>query len=161
LVPPTETPEPATLQARVLINELLPSPSMVDWDGDGIANESDEWIELVNAGDGVMKLGGWSIVSGGRAYVLPKDVVLASGGLLVLFQTQTGIELTDSGGLIQLLDRQEMLHDQSRYPGLSFDASYSRDKLGVWHADWTPSPGRSNSPDGSDWIAREHESTIR
>lgn len=161
LVPPTETPEPTPVLARVLINELLPVPSAMDWDGDGTAGEIDEWIELVNIGDRAVKLGGWSIVGGERAYVLPEGFVLESGEFLVLFRTQTGFVLDDSGGKIQLLDRQAKVRDDASYPALQADASYSRDKLGVWHLDWPPSPGRPNSPDGPDLKPLPHEPTVR
>jgi hypothetical protein len=145
----------------VLINEMLPAPSAVDWDGDGMANAIDEWIELVNIGNGKVKLSGWSIVSGGQVYVLPEDFELESGGFVVLFRARTGIELDDSGGQIQLLDSKDRLQDSVSYPALQIDASYSRDKFGEWHSDWPPSPGRPNWPVGPDLQKMPHEPTVR
>jgi hypothetical protein len=145
----------------VLINEVLPAPSAVDWDGGGTANAIDEWIELVNISDDKVKLSGWSIVSGEQVYVLPRGFELGPGGLLVLFRIDTGIEFDDSGGHIQLLDPKDKIQDSVSYPALEADASYSRDKLGVWHSDWPPSPGRPNWPSGPDLQVLPHEPTIR
>jgi hypothetical protein len=145
----------------VFINEVLPAPTAVDWDGDGTANEIDEWIELVNIGDGKVKVSGWSVVSGEQVYVLPRGFELEPGGFLVLFRAGTGIDLDDSGGQIQLLDSKDRLQDGMSYPVLPADASYSRDKFGEWHSDWPPSPGHPNWPNEPELQALPHEPTVR
>ena len=46
---PTATPSasaPAPARPAVVINEVLPAPRAVDWDGDGKVNAADEWIEV-------------------------------------------------------------------------------------------------------------------
>jgi hypothetical protein len=161
LVPPLETPEPTLVRPRVFINEVLPAPTAVDWDGDGTANEIDEWVELVNIGDGKVKVSGWSVVSGEQVYVLPRGFELEPGGFLVLFRAGTGIDLDDSGGQIQLLDSKDRLQDGMSYPVLPADASYSRDKFGEWHSDWPPSPGHPNWPNEPELQALPHEPTVR
>ena len=160
-IPPTATPEPPPVRVRVLINEILPTPAEVDWDGDGTADESDEWIELTNAGDETIQMGGWSIVSDGQAYILPKGTVLEPGGFLVLFRAQTGIKLADAGGQIQLLGPQGRVRDGIAYPQLETDGSYSRDAEGMWHVGWPPSPGQPNLPTGLAPIRSMPETAIR
>jgi hypothetical protein len=160
-VPPTATSEPTPVEASVLINEILPVSVAVDWDADDAANGQDEWIELVNADDDKVKLGGWSIVSGGQTYVLPNGIVLKRGEFLVLYQSQTGIELNDAGGQIQLLGPKGKVRASASYPALLPDASHSRDEHGGWHSDWPPSPWQLNSPNGLDMVPAQHEPMVR
>jgi hypothetical protein len=155
--PPTATPEPTPVKQLVLINEILSVPGETDWDGDGVPSVSDEWIELLNAGDRNVNLAGWTLVSGQQAYVLPGGLVLKPNGILVLYQKQTGIVLGDDGGQIQLLGPKGRVRDSAIFGPLGPDASYSRDALGVWHADWPPSPGRPNSPNGPDLVPAPDE----
>jgi hypothetical protein len=35
----------------IYLNELLPDPDDIDWDGDGTVDSTDEWIELFNPGE--------------------------------------------------------------------------------------------------------------
>jgi hypothetical protein len=150
-VPPTATATPAVSTSKVLINEILTLPSAVDWDGDGTADERDEWIELFNAGSSPIDLGGWALAHGeGRRalYRIPRGTVLRPGALLVLYQRQSGLVLNDVGGEIRLLGPRGKVRDSVVYPNLLPDASYSRDAQGVWHEDWQPTPGQPNHPSG-------------
>jgi hypothetical protein len=147
-VPPTPEPPPVITPTMVLINEILPAPATVDWDGDGIADQRDEWIELYNAGSGVVDLSGWVLSNGLDVYLIPSGTLLQPGALEVFYGQQTGILLGDSGGTVQLTGSADEAIDSVVYVALDPDASYSRDENGGWHSDWPPSPGRANSPLG-------------
>jgi hypothetical protein len=152
-VPPTATPVPPTATPErkpiVLLNEILAAPVLIDWDGDGTANEQDEWIELFNAGTNPIDLGGWALTDGESdhtIYRFPWGVVLEPGALVVIYQRQTGLVLDDDGGEVRLLGPEGRARDRVDYPYLTPDASYSRDEHGVWHSDWPPTPDRLNEP---------------
>jgi hypothetical protein len=132
-----------------VINEVLPAPKAVDWDGDGKANAADEWIEIHNASARPVDLSGWRLEVGkgaGSVYRIPRGTVLRAGAILVLYQRQTRLRLEDTGGTVRLVDRSGKVADSVRYGALGSDASYSRDAKNVWHGDWPPSPGRPNVP---------------
>ena len=78
--------------AAVRLNEILPAPSAVDWNGDGAANSDDEWVELINLGSQPIDLAGWAlddIVDGGSTpYVFPAGTALAPGGFLVIYRSR-------------------------------------------------------------------------
>ena len=120
---------------------------MADWDGDGTANEQDEWIELYNIGQAPAVLGGWILDNGeegGASYTIPAGVVLDPGEYAVFYQSVTGIELDDQGGTVRLRGPGGRVRDSVDYPNLGPDTSYSRDRSGIWHRDWPPSPGTRN-----------------
>jgi hypothetical protein len=131
--------------AGVWINELLPVPSAVDWNSDGVVDASDEWIELYNAGGMSVDIGSWSLV-GGLAdtliYTIPAGTVLEPGAFIVLYRAQTAIALET--GRIRLVNSGGEVVDAVAFAGLGADASYSWDGVSAWRADWTPSPGAPN-----------------
>jgi hypothetical protein len=141
-VPPTPTP------TTLLLNEVLPAPGAVDWDGNGTADEQDEWIELYNSSTITVELAGWRLDNGVSSYLLPGETVLEPGALVVLYRQQTGLILDDRGGSVQLVGPRSEKADSVTYGPLSLDASYSRDEAGAWHSDWPPSPGHPNLPIG-------------
>ena len=132
-----------------MINEVLPAPKTVDWDGDGKANAADEWIELLNTTGRPIDLNGWRLETGrggGTVYRFPRGTMLRAGAILAFYQRQTRLKLDDAGGLVRLVDRGGKVVDSVRYGALSADASYSRDAKNVWHSDWPPSPASPNVP---------------
>jgi hypothetical protein len=136
----------------VAINEVLPAPKAVDWDGDRKANAADEWIELLNTTRRPLDMSGWRLETGragGAVYRIPRGTVLGAGAILVLYQRQTHLILEDTGGLVRLADRNDKGVDSVRYGALGPDASYSRDPKDIWHSDWPPSPGSANLPPGA------------
>ena len=133
----------------MVINEILPAPRTVDWDGDGKANAADEWIEIHNASVRPVDLSGWRLETGkggGINYRIPRGTTLRAGAILVFYQRQTRLKLDDAGGTVRLVDRSGKVADTVRYGALSPDASYSRDAKNAWHGDWPPSPGSANLP---------------
>jgi hypothetical protein len=148
---PTETPTATATppSGGVRLNEVLPAPGTVDWDGDGAANELDEWIELYNAGSEPVDLSGWLLddgEEGSEPYPIVSGTVLLPGELAVFYRQQTGITLDDDGDQVRLSDADGTAVDAVILDALAGDASYSRDEAGDWHADWPPSPGALNLP---------------
>lgn len=143
---PTETPVPF---AGVWLNEVLPAPGRVDWDGNGTATQLDEWIELYNTGPAAVDLSGWFLDDGPRGskpYRIPAGMILKSGSFAVFYRRKTNIELDNSGDQVRLIKADGTVLDEVTFGALGFDTSYSRDEAGTWHANWPPSPGAPNLP---------------
>lgn len=160
--PPTQTPTPTVLstgtatitppvsQAQICLSEFLPAPRSVDWDGDGQANSRDEWIELYNASETDIDLGGWTLDDragqGSNPHVFAAGTMIASGGYAIFFLRDTGVALNNDGDEIRLLAPDGRLVDQVTYERAQYDVSYSRmgTCTGAWVTDLAPSPGRAN-----------------
>jgi hypothetical protein len=141
----TSTTPPLT---GVRLNEILPAPAAVDWDGDGTADALDEWIELTNTGVVTVDIGGWSLeaASGGAAYAIPAGTLIGPDGFIVLYRAATGVALNDDGDGVRLLRPGGAVEDMVLFGALGADRSYSRDESSAWHDDWSPSPGAVNLP---------------
>jgi hypothetical protein len=161
---PTNTPVPTkqpTADPTIRLNELLPLAGTTDWNGDGTADEMDEWIELYNSGKQSVNLSGWSISAASseeRAFQFPEETVIQPGHYLVLYRSETDLNLPESGGEVYLSNNNGQLGDMVVYPALPADASFSRDNFGRWQSDWPPRPGKFNSPSGAGW---QHEARHR
>lgn len=145
---PTATP---TRTPGVWLNELLPVPGKVDWDGDKKVTVKDEWIELTNASRRAIDISGWSLeASSGRAakrvFRIPRRTTLPAGGFLVFYDKQTKLSMEDTGGQVSLYNATGKLVDSVRYGALTPDSSYSLGRDWVWRSDWPPSPGKVNLP---------------
>ncbi len=136
----TATPTVPAL-AGVRINEILPVPGAVDWDGNGTVNVQDQWLELYNSSLITVNVGGWSImrvsasdrasghdnqVSQEGQYSLPADTMLQPGAFLVVYGLQSGLVLDIGGGQIRLLDARGQQVDGVVYSALAPDVSLSR-----------------------------------
>ena len=148
---PTMTPTAVEYDRTALrLNEVLPAPAEIDWNGDGAANTNDEWIEVYNRGSAAIDLGGWlldDIAAGGSApYVIPAGTLLQPGGFLVLFRDRTGVTLNNDGDTVRLLGPDAAEVDTFTYAKAKNDRSYSRstDGDGAWTETYPPSPGRAN-----------------
>ncbi len=151
-ITPTVTPTvPAGPWPQVRLNEFLPRPAAVDWDGNGSVDAYDEWIELYSLADSVVDLGGWALddIPGGSApYVFPRGTLLAPGGFLVRHRSLTGVALNQDADTVRLLAPDGTAVDSISYSGPRPDASYSRavDGVGEWTETYPPSPGEPNRP---------------
>lgn len=149
--PPTAAP-PATLApgVRVLVNEYLPSPRAVDWDGDGQATRDDEWVELFNAGDALVALRGWQlddIAEGGSTpFVFPDGAVIAPRGHLVVFKKESGLSLNNDSDSVRLLHPDGSPADAHSFDRSQPDQSIARQADGdpAWTDSLAPSPGGPN-----------------
>jgi hypothetical protein len=131
----------------VRLNEVLPAPDATDWDGDGTADEADEWIELYNGSEAMINISGWQVDNGsiqGSIYYLPPETILRPGEFLVLYRQKTGIALTDGGSQVRLLNRAGKIVDIVTIGALEGDTSYGRDEQGRWQVIPLPSPGKAN-----------------
>lgn len=126
---------------------MLPAPLNVDWDGNGVAQANDEWIELYNAGPDTVDLRGWMLddaKGGSKPFRFDESTVLDPYAYLVLYRRQTHLVLEDRGDQVRLLDPNGRIIDTVTFGQLAFDASFARDPSGIWHSDWSPTPGRAN-----------------
>jgi hypothetical protein len=136
------------LPEAVVLNEILPTPNGVDWDGDGAADYQDEWIELYNAGSTTVGLGGWRVQeASGATYVIPLDTNLAPAGYLVLYRRETGLALNNDDETVGLYRADGTSADHYEYgDGPSYDVGLCRlpDGNGDWHSRCDPTPGGPN-----------------
>ena len=150
---PTFTPTPTSTHdwpASVVLNEILPAPHAVDWDSDGRADSSDEWVELLNLENRPVNLRGWAlddIADGGSSpWVISRDLWLSAGGYLVLFKHETGLTLNNDGDAVRLLRPGGFVVDETQFPPMAYDRSWSRTVDGIWTNGYPPSPGQDNRP---------------
>ncbi len=146
----TTTPAPtatATPWPRVRLNEVLPRPMSVDWDGNGVANAYDEWIEVYNLEPYPIDLGGWALddmaFGGTSPYIFPPGTVLEPMGFLVRHRSGTGVALNQDADTARLLAPDGLEVDAFSYTNPTADRSYSRavDGFGEWMEGFSPSPG--------------------
>ena len=78
-----------------VLNEFLPEPHAIDWNGDGQARFDDEWIELYNLGAAPASLSGWAVADATQAYTLPLGAIIWPRGYLLLYRSQTHRTLGD------------------------------------------------------------------
>jgi hypothetical protein len=156
---PTATPQltPTPVATTVRLNEVLPSPRDVDWDGNGAASYLDEWIELANLGDQPVELGGWRLADGpptghepAGVYLLPAGTVLPARGYLLLFRAQSALALNANDEWLRLLYPDGSEADRLHYDQFSgYDQSWCRlpDGVGDWSRYCLESPGQPNQVD--------------
>ncbi len=143
----------------VRLNEVLASPRDVDWDAGGTADYMDEWVELINAGESTVSLGGWKLADGppdggpesqqalGRTYTLPAGTLLAPGQFLLVFRQQSGLALDAGEEWVRLLLPDGGLADLFHYDVFSgYDRSWCRlpDGSGPWSRECQETPGQAN-----------------
>jgi hypothetical protein len=132
----------------IVINELVPAPSAVDWDGDGTPDYRDEWVELLNLGDSTVGLGAWQVEdTSGAAYVIPLGAVLPPGGYGVFHRRETNIAFNNDADTLILSRPDGTIADSHQYDdGPGYDVGLCRlpDGGGGWHDRCDPTPGGPN-----------------
>jgi len=146
---PTATPtgSPTPFPSGVTLNELLPDPDAVDWDGDAATTEEDEWIELYNAGADTAHLAGWALADAARSYTLPAGALIEPQGWLVFFRRQTRLALNNDGDQVRLIRPDGGVADQFEYtksPGPDRSYCRSSDGTGAWTRDCVVTLGQAN-----------------
>ncbi|MBI2844956.1 MAG: lamin tail domain-containing protein [Chloroflexi bacterium] len=92
----------------------------------------DEWVELYNASDAPVDLGGWILddsddKGSSNPYLIPPGTIIPAKGRIVLFRSTTHITLNDEKETVRLLHPDGTQADRYRYkktPG--YDRSFSR-----------------------------------
>lgn len=142
-------PAATAIPGRVVINEVLIRPHY-DWDGSGVANTGDEFIELYNLGPGAVDLQGWILDDmrnrGSKPFTLPQ-LTISPGGFAVFFRSQTRIALNDSGDAVRLMSPSGGVIDRIRYLRVrAYNLSYGRLPDGSWNLAYGlwPTPRRPN-----------------
>jgi len=135
----------------IRLNELLPQPQRVDWNGDGTLNGDDSYVELYNGADTPCDLSGWQLDdqanAGSAPYTFPAGTVLGAYHLRVLFRGTTHITFEPYGDSVRLVQPDLRLVDQYSYFSSSPDTSFSVSVDGrTWVRSYPPSPGRPNLP---------------
>lgn len=150
---PTPTPSPTAGIPFISLNEVLPAPHLIDWNGDGVPDQDDEYIELYNAGPTIVDLGGWQLDdragSGTNPYTIPAGRLIPPGGFALFFRSETGVALNNTGSDdVRLLAPGGSRAEVFTYSNPTVDWSYSKEHDGgtTWTADFPPSPGTSNQP---------------
>ncbi len=149
-IPPTATNTPTALPVTmsVRINEVLPMPLEIDWNGDGTADEQDEWIELVNNSSQPVNVASWylaTVVDADFPYRIPRGTVIQPFSVTVFYCADMGLAIDDEQDTLRLIDAQGQVVDTVQVPGLLPDTSYSWDPASEeWRSDWAPSPGTPN-----------------
>ncbi len=156
---PTSTRPPFTLPTPfasvIAVNELLARPKSTDWNGDGMIDANDEWIELYNSGQSRVDLSGWHLsASDGRAstaYTFPPGTTIASRSYRVFYGSMTKVALGAAGGELRLLYPDGRVADVVRFPALGPDQSFERssDRGRNWTVECIPTPHASNCVAGA------------
>jgi len=146
---PTSTLPPSGI---VMLNEILPAPKNIDFDGDGAVNSADEYVELYNTADVAMDIGGWWLddnEAGSVPYLIKAGTIIDAHGFVLLFHADTGVALNNDGDKVRLLAPDgHTVMDEMSYEASHYDAAWSRtiDGGGVWTEEYEPSPGGPNQP---------------
>lgn len=146
-IAPTPSPTPLPW-AEIRLNEFMPAP-FHDWNGDGTLDTGDEWVELYNASNQSVDLGGWKLddgKGGSPPYVIPAGTLIKAHGWRVLFASETQIGLNNDGDTVRLLHPDGTVANKKKYAPLETNKSYSRAPDGgdKWVTTCLPTPHKAN-----------------
>ncbi|MEI6755659.1 MAG: lamin tail domain-containing protein [bacterium] len=123
------------------ISELLPNPS-------GSGNDSvDEYIELYNPNDTSFDLSGFVLQSGTttlRKYTFPSNTLLSPNSFTAFYSETTGLNLSNNGGLVKLLDPFGNSISATAQYGSAKDGNSWALANGKWSWSSQPTPNASN-----------------
>jgi hypothetical protein len=143
----TATPTATDFPRGVRLNELLSNAKFKDWNRDNVQDVNDQWIELYNLGTKPVDVTNWILDTGNNtpAYILPKGSSVPAGGFLILFRTDTLLNL-DGYSFLRLLHPDYSVEDEVLYPPLDADRVFARAQNGVgpWRPLCVPTPKTSN-----------------
>jgi len=108
---------PTWIPGKVVINDVLIHPHY-DWEGTGVFDPKDEFIELLNLGPFAVNLRGCWLDdiadAGSNPYELP-GVTLRPGEFVAFFRSHTRIALNDGGDIARLLSSDARAIDKISY----------------------------------------------
>ncbi|OGL98118.1 hypothetical protein A2304_03485 [Candidatus Uhrbacteria bacterium RIFOXYB2_FULL_57_15] len=131
----TQTESPAESNGNLIMNEL-------------VSDADAEWIEILNAGDDAVALGGWTVRDATlKATALP-DQTLAAGQFVVVYDPSG--KLNNDGDTVELLNPAGMVVDSVEYgtdavPAADKPNSLARGENGEWRVTETSTPGAANA----------------
>ncbi len=131
--------------SQIKFYEVLPHPSKIDWNRDGIKNTKDEWIELVNFSNKKVDLNGWMLQDkSGKTYTI-KNETIDPENFLAIYGLESKISINDSGETLYLLDPTGKVVDFLKIPSSSSKKDASFALWGNrWHWTNTPTPSAVN-----------------
>jgi PKD repeat protein len=101
--------------SNLRVSEIYPSPKKGE----------QEWIEIYNASDEAVSIGGWKLAQEeGKAKELPLDLVIGPREYKVLTSVITHLKLKNDGGGFHLLSPDGMVAERVRYPKIKSGYSY-------------------------------------
>jgi len=112
----------------ILLNEINSSPKLFDANNDGVVNDSDEFIELVNVCEDEILLQGYiidDVENGGSApYVIQKELIIGPNQYLVFFRDETKILLNNSNEEVYLLNPNGDIMNKFSFVSSNYDKSF-------------------------------------
>ena len=147
-ISPTGTPTSYPFQS-VVLNEVLPRPGH-DWNGDGVVDFNDEYIEIINRGGSPVNLLNWQLDdeynSGSDPYRIP-SITLQSGARIAIFGYTSHISLSDGGDTVRLLNSNSQIVDVLTYTVVKeADQSWCRfPENGFWNPNCFLTPNEENA----------------
>ena len=148
------------LTGQVVINELMASNSLHADDPD--FEGSSDWIELYNASDSEIDLGGWFVtdnLSDTLKWAVPVGTTIPAGGHLVLWcdgentveeNIHTSFKLSSLGEELGVYNAELTLVDSLVFSGLDTDVSFGRVTDGNSEWAWFNVPTRGSSNDAAE-----------
>lgn len=121
----------------IRLNEIHPSPREVDLNGDGLANDNDEFIEIYNSCDEDISLMGYTLddIEGGGSnpYVIPYELIVEAKGYYLFWKQETKIILNNTNEDVVLRTATGELVDKFSYKSSVYDYSYQyNDEWSEW-----------------------------
>ena len=147
---PSEQQEPPA-KIEVYLSELIPNPLGADSDL--------EFIEIVNLGDSVVDLSGWTITDPTKIFVIGTDILLEPKKYLVFYAHETHINLNNDGDTIKFFDKNNELKDAIQYGKTK--EGFSLVKIdGSWLWTQEATPGEKNKLSASSDMPGTETQTI-
>lgn len=150
----TRTPTPFPIDARLIINEILPRPGF-DWNQDGLTDVYDEFIEVKNLSPINVDMQGWRLDTGNGSVIfsLPEGT-LQPNERIVFYSAETNLLLSDGGETVRLINPSGKIYDAYTYTvAKAEDESICRlpdgNVYGGWFDDCLPTPNLSNTREGN------------
>ncbi|MFB3765172.1 MAG: lamin tail domain-containing protein [Methanotrichaceae archaeon] len=133
---------------NVVINELLPNPSGVDYNKNRvISGMDDEFLELYNIGNESVDISSYNFtdLSLGRNYTIPNGTTIKPKGFWVVFSSESHVFQRNAGDDIKLFDSSGNLVDEKAYNATTPNVSFARiPDGGNWTTSKKPTPGMPN-----------------
>lgn len=99
-------PNEIKIGAGVVVDKILPNTVGAD---DG------EYVAVKNITSSTINISNWKILTDDKIYSLPTSTFILSGDNLIFYHAVTGLVLTNTGGMVELRDENDILVDELIY----------------------------------------------